>query len=118
MKDYLFLFRGGDTERQQFSPEEMQAQMQHWQEWIAGIAQTDQFGGGHPLTPEGKVLHGGSTHKLIDGPFMEGKEILGGYIIVKAKDMDEALKIASGCPLLGAASGSVEIREIGTMGAT
>lgn len=116
MKDFLFLFRGGDTERKQFSPEEMQAEMNRWQEWIAGIAQTDQFGGGHPLTGEGKVLQGG-TQKLIDGPFMEGKEIVGGYILVKASDMQEAVRLASACPLLDAKTGSVEIREIGAMSA-
>lgn len=117
MKDYLLLFRGGNVERAQFSPEEMQAQMQVWQEWIAGIAQKNQFGGGHPLTSEGKVLHGG-TRKLTDGPFMEGKEMLGGYIIVKAGNLDEAARLAEGCPLLGAASASVEIREIGAMSAS
>ncbi len=116
MKDYLLLFRGGDTERSRFSPEEMQAQMEVWQQWIAGIAQNNQFGGGHPLTPEGKVLHGG-TRKLTDGPFMEGKEILGGYIIVKAKDLEEAARLAEGCPILNAESGTVEIREIGAMSA-
>ena len=117
MKDYLLIFRGGDTERKQLSPEEGQAHMQRWQEWIAGIAQTDQFGGGHPLADTGKVLQG-SAKKLTDGPFMEGKEIVGGYVLVKARDMEEAIRLASGCPNLEAESGTVEIREIGTMSAT
>lgn len=116
MKDYILFFRGGDTERKQFSPEDIQANMQRWQEWIAGIAQLNQFVGGQPLAAEGKVLQGGS-HKLIDGPFVEGKEIVGGYIHIKARDMEEAVRLADGCPILEAETGSVEIREIGEMSA-
>ncbi len=114
MKDYLLLFRGDDTERLQLSPEEIQADMQRWQDWIAGIAQAGQFVGGEPLDPGGKVLHG-VTKKLTDGPFMEGKEMLGGYLIIKARNIDEAVQLSQGCPMLASPTGSVEIRQINTM---
>ncbi len=114
MKEYLLLFRGGDTERKQLSPEQIEAHMKRWQEWIGGIAQKEQFVGGQPLLNDGKVLKG-SSKKLTDGPFMEGKEIIGGYVLIKATSMEEAIKIAEGCPNLEAESGTVEIREIGEM---
>jgi hypothetical protein len=114
MKEYLLLFRGGDTERKQLSPEQIEAHMKRWQEWIGGIAQKEQFVGGQPLLNEGKVLKG-SSKKLTDGPFIEGKEVVGGYVLIKAISMEDAIKISEGCPNLEAESGTVEIREIGAL---
>ena len=117
MKEFLLLFRGGDAERKQMSPEQKQEQMKRWQDWIVSIVQKDQFIGGQPLAKEGKVLKGVSK-KVTDGPFIEGKEIVGGYVLIKAKDMNGAVKISEGCPNLETENGSVEIREIGTMSAS
>lgn len=116
MKEYLLLFRGGDTERKHLSPEQIEAHMKRWQDWIGSIAQSGKLVGAQPLTPEGKVLKG-TSKKLTDGPFIEGKEILGGYVLIKADNFEEAVKISEGCPNLESESGTVEIREIGTMSA-
>ena len=51
---------------------------------------------------------------MVDGPFAEGKEVLGGFLICKAGTYDEAVAIANGCPVLGV-GGIVEIREIASM---
>jgi hypothetical protein len=114
MKEFLLLFRGGDTERKQLSPEQIQEHMKRWQQWIGSIAQNGQLVGAQPLENGGKVLSG-TAKKLTDGPFMEGKEILGGYVLLKVKDIEEAIKISEGCPNLEAETGTVEIREIGAM---
>ena len=116
MKEFLLLFRSDDAERNHLSPEQMQENMQHWQQWIGGIAQKEQLVGAQPLEASGKVMRG-TAKKITDGPFMESKEVLGGYVLVKVKDMDEAIKISEGCPILQMKSGTVEIREIGTMSA-
>lgn len=114
MKEFLLLFRGGDAERRQLSPEQIGAHMQRWQDWIGGIAQKDRLVGAQPLESGGKVLRG-TSKKLTDGPFMEGKEVLGGYVLLKADTIEQATEIAKGCPNLEAESGTVEIREIGSM---
>ncbi len=116
MKEFLLLFRGGDAERKQLSPEQLQAHMGRWQEWIGGIASKNILLGAQPLENGGKVLKGPSK-KLTDGPFVEGKEILGGYVLIKSTSVEEAVTIAEGCPVLEAESGTVEVREIGTMSA-
>lgn len=64
---------------------------------------------GQRLAPEGKVLKRGGV--ITDGPFAEIREILGGFIVVKAEDLDEATTLAHGCPVLDY-GGSVEIRLI------
>jgi len=112
MKEFLFLFRGGDAGRlnDQQSPEKWQQHMMKWKAWMESLTKQGIMTGGQPLNKEGKVLTG-SKKKLTDGPFVEGKEIIGGYLIVKAKDIDEATQIARGCPIFEH-DGIVEVREV------
>ena len=108
MKEYLFLFRGGNVPQ---SPEEGQAHMQRWMQWMEGLGKQGKFAGAQPLNKTGKQVTG--TKKLVtDGPYMEGKEMVGGYLICKADSYDEAIEISKGCPILEFDSGIVEVREI------
>ena len=109
MKEFLLLFHGRDT-APDASPEEIQARMQKWMDWINGIAQSEKYLGGRPLEETGRTISG-KKKVVTDGPYMEGKEMLGGYIMVKAADYDEALAIAKNCPILDSDTGSVEVRE-------
>ncbi len=108
MKDYLFLFRGGD--RSGLSPEELQKNMQKWGDWLKGLAKSGTFKGGEPLGNEAKVVKG-KKKVVTDGPFAESKEIVGGYLIVAAKDLTEAAEIAKGAPIYEY-DGMTEVREI------
>jgi hypothetical protein len=112
MKEFLFLFRGGDAGRlaAQQSPEQWQQHMMKWKEWMESLTKQGKMTGGQPLNKEGIVLTG-KNKKVTDGPFMEGKEIIGGYLAVKAKDLNEATEIAKGCPIFEH-DGIVEVREI------
>ena len=108
MKDYLFLFRGGDMSK--LSPEEQQKDMQKWGDWIKGLAAAGKFKGGEPLGKEAKVVKG--TKKVVtDGPYAESKEMIGGYLIVTAENIDEAAELAKGCPIYEL-NGITEVREI------
>jgi hypothetical protein len=111
MKEYLFLFRGGDHRSLQQSPEKWQAHIQKWMQWMGDLSQQEKLSGAQPLDATGKQVTG--TNKVItDGPFMEGKEMVGGYLICKAGAYDEAVEIAKGCPILEFEDGRVEVREI------
>lgn len=113
MTKYLYLFRGGDARRADQSPEEMQEHMQKWGVWMQGLAEKGTLVDGLPLAQGGKVLtNGGNT--VTDGPFAEGAEIVGGYLIVNANDLDEATEISKGCPIFEH-DGVVEVREIMSM---
>lgn len=112
MTKYMYLFRGGDARRAQQSPEEMQAHMELWKKWMGELAQNGKLVDGLPLGNDGKqVKKGGVVH---DGPFAEGKEIVGGYLIVNAESLDEAAEISKGCPIFEH-DGHVEVREIMSM---
>ena len=113
MKDFLFVFRTDLSQMANNSPEEMQATMKLWMDWIGGIAaQNKLVSRGERLMPAGKVLKPGNV--ITDGPYMEIKESIGGYSIVKAASLEEAAGLAKGCPVL-AYGGCVEVREINPM---
>jgi hypothetical protein len=114
MKEYLLLFRGGEAHMGNLSAEDMQAHMQQWMEWMSKLNEQGKFAGAQPLINTGKVLSG--PKKVVsDGPFMEGKEMVGGYLICKADTYDEAVEISKGCPILQFDDGTVEVREIQEM---
>ncbi|MFM8913507.1 MAG: YciI family protein [Flammeovirgaceae bacterium] len=118
MKDFMLVFRNSLKSQESFatqSPEQMQAEMALWQTWMGKIAEKNQLGDGQPLFPEGKVLRG-PKKVLTDGPFIEGKDVVGGYMIIKAKDYAEAVEISKGCPQLNGDDGTAEVREIMKMG--
>ncbi|MFT6865300.1 MAG: hypothetical protein ACJA08_000117 [Cyclobacteriaceae bacterium] len=109
MKQFLYLFRGGDDNWANQSPEQMQAHMARWGEWMLKISQTDEPVPGLPLTPEGKVVAKRGAI-ITDGPYMEGKEIVGGYVLVEANDIDQAVELSKECPIFEF-GGLVEVRE-------
>lgn len=90
--------------------EERDAHMGKWSQWMARLAQEGILVGGEPLQSEGKVVekHGTLVH---DGPFAEGKEIVGGYLIVNATDMSVAIESSKACPIFEY-DGTIEVREI------
>lgn len=82
----MYLLRGGDA-MDTFSPEEMEVHMGEWKDWMAGLAEAGKLAGGSPLKKAGKQVVG-SNKTLTDGPFGEGKEVIGGYIMVNAENME------------------------------
>ncbi len=110
MDEYLYLFRGGQDKRSKQSPEEMQAHMQKWGDWIKVLTEQGKFVGGLPLEEAGKVVRENGDI-ITDGPFTEGKEVVGGYFIVKVSSEEEAIEISKDCPIFDH-GGSVEVRKI------
>src|SRR6516162_2568368 len=111
MKEFLFLFRGGDGKEVQHSPEKWQLHMEKWMDWMSDLAKQNQLVSAQPLGDTGIKVTG--PKKIIsDGPYLEGKEMVGGYLVCLAENYDGAARIASGCPILDFEDGVVEIREI------
>ena len=114
MKDFMLIFRNTPMAEEMYvqqTPEAIEASIQKWSNWLKAIAEQGKLAdGGQPLLPQGKHIKG-KAKKLLDGPFVEGKEMVGGYTLIKAADYDEAVALASGCPILDE-EGSVEVREI------
>ncbi len=110
MDEYMLIFRHEDGNKVA-SPEQIQIWMKQTMDWIGGIAAQNKFSGGNGLPfDDAKVVH----HKNIvtNGPFGEIKETIGGYVIVKADSVEEAVEFAKGCPVLQGDGNSVEVRKI------
>ncbi len=112
MNKYMFLFRGGMSPADT-APEQMQAQMMKWKNWMDALAAKGKLLGGEPLEGGGKVVNG-RAKKITDGPFAESKEIVGGYLVVDAASLDEATELSKDCPVFEA-DGSVEVRAVMAM---
>jgi len=108
MSEFTFLYRGRDTSA---SPEQMQKTMQKWQAWFKELGSKGHIKDiGHPLQHGGKVVRG--KHPTVtDGPFAEAKDVVGGFTIVEARDLDQAAELSKGCPILEV-GGSVEVRPV------
>jgi hypothetical protein len=112
MADFMLVFRGGP--QGESSPEQMQQHMQKWMAWFEGLSKSGVFhGAGAPLEPRGKAVRGAGK-AVSDGPYGEAKDLVGGYAIVSAKDLDAAVEIARGCPTYEV-GGAVEVRPVRAM---
>jgi len=111
MKEFLLVFRNEQQNMPAMrSPEEMQDLMKQWMDWIGGIAAQDKLvSRGNRLAMDGKVLRAGNV--VTDGPYAELKEIVGGYVMVRAVSYDDAIDLAKGCPIFSI-GGNIEIRQV------
>ena len=110
MDEFILIFRHEDGKKVA-SPEQIQIWMKQTMDWIGGIAAQNKFSGGNGLPFEdSKVVR--PNNVVTNGPFGEIKETIGGYIIVKANSVDEAVEFAKGSPVLQGEGNSVEVRKI------
>jgi hypothetical protein len=109
MAKYLLVYRGASSAVAKMTREEMQQHLQKWEKWIGeGMRKGWMVDPGDGLTAEGKVV---SAKAVTDGPFVESKEIVGGFSIIQADTIDAAAQLAKGCPglLIG---GTAEVRPL------
>lgn len=110
MNEFMLVFRHMDGQKVA-SPEQIQVWMKQTMDWIGGIAAQNKFVGGNGLPfDDAKVVH----HKgvVTNGPFGEIKETIGGYVIVRADSVEEAVEFAKSCPVLQGDGNTVEVRKI------
>ena len=108
MKEFMMIFRSEERVERP-TPEEMQAQIKIWQDWIGGIAAQGKFVSTNALGMQGKIVK--ANNVITDGPYIEVKEMVGGYIIVKCENIEEAVELSKGCPTISY-GGNVEIRDV------
>src|SRR4051812_44419208 len=110
MKEFMLIFRHEDGQKIA-SPEQIQVWMKQTMDWIGGIAAQNKFvqGNGLPFDEAHVVHHRGI---VTNGPFGDIKETLGGYIVVKADSVEEAIEFAKGSPVLQGEGNTVEVRKI------
>ncbi len=109
MSEFVLLFRQPGFYYNNATPKELQALSKKWYDWWKNIESRGKLVSRGPrLANEGKVVKSGGI--ITDGPFVEIREILGSFIIVRTESLDDAVTLAHGCPALDQ-GGSVEIRQ-------
>ena len=108
MSEFLFLYRGGSREG---SPEQTQQVMQKWMAWFKDLGDKGHVKNvGQPLERTGKLVKG-KQKTVTDGPFAEAKDVVGGYSLIEARDLDQAVELSKGCPIFEV-EGAVEVRPV------
>ena len=107
-KKYLCIVRSPSGKCKPPSPSEMEGMYAKFNAWKDKFEKNIYDMGGK-LGEEGKVV---MQDKTIDGPFMEVKEIIGGFMIIEAETMQQAIEVVQESPGVSSAESSVEIREI------
>jgi hypothetical protein len=106
MSQFVFLYREAKTP----TPKELEARMAKVLAWFQDLEKDGHLAVyGHPLNrTDGRVVKKGD---VTDGPYAETKDIVIGFSIIEARDLDEAVKLADACPLLDAGC-LIEVRPV------
>ncbi|HXN85852.1 MAG TPA: YciI family protein [Candidatus Binataceae bacterium] len=111
--EYALLIYGSEAEGAKRTPAEHQAGFKEYGEFTKWLQASGKMKDGRPLEGVGNAttvrVRNGKTSST-DGPFAETKEQLGGFYLVEAKDLDDAIAIAARIP--GAKYGCIEVRPI------
>jgi hypothetical protein len=108
VSEFIYLFRGRTTAA---PPDQVQKTMTKWAAWFKELAANGHLKDpGHPLDHSGKVVKG-KQKAVNDGPFAEAKDVVGGYVVIEARDLLHAAELSMGCPILEV-DGSVEVRPV------
>jgi len=111
MTEFVYVYRGYERPA---SPEDLQKKTAKWMTWLKDLSDKGHVKSfGDPLLPEGKVVKG-AKKQVIDGPYAEAKDVVGGYSVIVAEDIEQAVALSLECPIYED-GGSVEIRPIGQL---
>lgn len=107
---FLILFREPDGRKDDHSAEEITAHRLHWQQWMQPLMEQNRLAGGKPLSLEGRLIKG-KEPVVSNGPHTVGPELIGGFLILNAADLEEATAIMKSCPIFEF-DGYAEIRPV------
>jgi len=113
MSEFVFLYRITEASRRDAmgTPERAQQSMQRWLAWMQQLESKGHLKDrGQPLELVGKVVRG-AQKTVTDGPYAEAKDLVAGFTIIQARDVNEAVELSHGCPILEG-GGSVEVRPV------
>lgn len=113
MKEFMLLIRTQGDHIEGLSPEEQQQHIQKVTNYIGSLMKDGKLKGAQPLEmQEGKIISG-SKGNFKDGPFNETKEVIAGYFLITAKNLEEAIDIAKANPVFETETGAtIEVRSI------
>ena len=111
MKDFLLILRTEGSVWTDLSPEQLQKHMEHGMAYIGKLMAEGKLKSASPVDKGSKIVTG-STGLLTDHPFNESKEVIAGYFLVTANDINEAVAIAKGNPIFNDIPTKIEVHPM------
>jgi hypothetical protein len=111
MSEFVYLYRASAEAQHEAmgTPAQAQRSLERFLAWIRELE-----AGGHLKHPGQPLVNGGSVVRkdkaVTDGPYVEAKDMVLGFIVIEARDLAQAIELAHGCPILD--GGSVEVRPV------
>jgi hypothetical protein len=112
MPQYVLLVNVNQESQTQYSPEQLQNMTREYIDWVGSLIQQGKYQGGQKLKREIRTLRADNGQIVMDGPYTEVKELVGGFFQIEAANAEEAVEIAKGCPVFRHGTGTLEVREI------
>jgi hypothetical protein len=112
MSEFVFLYRSTPEQQREAmgTPAQAQRSLESYRAWIRTLEQGGHLAAhGQPLDPSGRVVK--AERMVTDGPYVEAKDLVLGFIVIEAADIDQAVELAHGCPIVQG-GGSIEIRPV------
>lgn len=112
MAQYMFLLGGADLDKRSNNPGLAPQMFERYMTWVRSLRQNGRTVTSHKLLDQTGVrltIRGG---QVVEGPFMETKEAVGGIFVVDAQSLEEATELARACPVLDLQNGYVEVRVV------
>jgi hypothetical protein len=98
MKDFLLILKTEGSVWTDLSPEELQKHMEHGTAYIGNLMKEGILKSASPVDKGSRIITE-SNGTMKDGPFNESKEVVAGYFLIAAEDIDEAVEIAKANPI-------------------
>lgn len=108
MNKYLLILFDSNENYEAMTPEDYQNEIELHGKWIQELG--EHYDSGEALEEASKTIRG-KEHMVTDGPFIEAKELVGGFYVIRANSLEEATDLAKGCPTLRL-GGSIEVRPV------
>lgn len=108
MEKFLLIMREDLKKIGQYTDEERFANIPEMEKWIESIAESGNYIEGHPLKITGRYVN--RTAVISDGPFIEAKEGVSGFDVIKAENIEQAVAFAQACPLVIQGLAVIEVR--------
>ena len=108
----MLIVGGADMDKRSGNPAFRPAMLEHYMTWMKGLEEHGRLVSRAKLrdqTGRRLTIRGG---EVMDGPFIESKDAIGGFFIIEAESLDEATELARSCPGLHLQHGYVEIRVV------
>jgi hypothetical protein len=110
----MLLFRDSDDNYAEMTPPQKEELMAEWKTWYDDLVKRGKVQHAHPLVGTGRLVSGARGERIVDGPFAEAKETIGGYFFLNVEDLEEATTIAQGSPNLKHGM-VIEVRPVSTL---